>query len=354
MEFNSPCVVLEGTNPYNTMQAVVEDDGRALYLYVVPIKNPNGMLAVWVANRATAPVGPDVKAMQMGNAPMMEAKNCRGGSAPPSIDTKGLSLVWFEEGDGVALYEGSRMLAVVPGWASGDGCPGYSIFAALEAPLAWPLADEALVNLGRRVQKARDYWQRRHEEGSWTGIQQAGLQFLEERLGTHVRYWAADGGNWPPLAVCLFRPSKHPGIAIYASIGMGAQAMPGVEMVTDNPERFRRVELAIATRKEEDWAPLLLRSIMEVPWKNRTWIGDGHTLLYTTGNSDAVLLTGDPPHGPTAPTPDLSGCVDASGEPVTYLWALCISNAERAKAAASGSGKLLKDLARQGRTWVNV
>ena len=90
-----------------------------------------------------------------------------------------MSLVWFEEGDGAALYEDGRMIAVIPGWA-GREFPGYSLYAKGMAPLAWEL-QEALPVLEQRMERSRMYWDIM-ESGYFETMQQEQLAAMEAFL----------------------------------------------------------------------------------------------------------------------------------------------------------------------------
>ncbi len=299
-----------------------------------------------------------------GEPPQMPREYCRHPEGLPPFEPEWLSLVWFEEGDGVALFYRESLLAIMPGWAGMGGFCGYSREAASQHELAWPLGGEALENLARRVDDAKAYWEWREEEGSWPSIRDSRLEFLERRLGPNARYWAVDGGRYPPLAVALFRSPAYPDIAVYATVGMSAQPMPKVEMYHDDPAPFRRIECAIATVSEQDWAPELLSTLAGFPWKNATWIGSGHTLENgppRPGSEPLItlMMSSPPPRQQRSlfsrsrqNAPDLRGLVDRSGDPVAFLWAMTISTHERDLVRERGSEALLDDFRRQGRGWV--
>jgi hypothetical protein len=67
-------------NPYETLAAVVEDDGRTVYLYLYSVQDQERRFQpVWVANRLPAAEKPDQAAMREGIAPLMP----RGDAPPP-------------------------------------------------------------------------------------------------------------------------------------------------------------------------------------------------------------------------------------------------------------------------------
>ena len=112
-------VLLEEWSPVCSIQAVVEDNGQAVYFYlwVNPGSENAEIRNCWICNRVPAMEDMDYEAMKMGIAPRMPRAYVTHDSAGICLDREKLSLVWFEEGDGAALYEDGRMIAVIPGWA---------------------------------------------------------------------------------------------------------------------------------------------------------------------------------------------------------------------------------------------
>ena len=64
-------ILLEETSPLGTIAAVVEDDGRVVYLYLhflnVDEDDPQRIKACWVRNRQPAPRNLDQAAMERGD-----------------------------------------------------------------------------------------------------------------------------------------------------------------------------------------------------------------------------------------------------------------------------------------------
>src|SRR5690606_6987557 len=81
-----------------------------------------------------------------------------------------VEAVWFEEGDGVALFDNEGMLAVLPGWAGPDTLPGYSREAVTQTPSAAPL-HSAIEQFGPRAERARGYWTWRNRPEAWQEFQ---------------------------------------------------------------------------------------------------------------------------------------------------------------------------------------
>jgi hypothetical protein len=281
------------------------------------------------------------------------------------LNPKYLRLVWFEEGDGVALLQREEVLAVLPPWA-GSGCPGYAAAAVGEQQFAWELAP-ALEGLSPRITHGERYRQWRQSPASWPQIRDRLIAHLEARLGPHIRYWAVDGGQYPPRAIAAFTPSSHRGIVVLATIGMSAQSMPQIEMAFEDSSRYRSIELVVATRKEDFGLTDLLAEMMATPWKNLTWLGDGHTYGWRQSNLGAdypgkafCLLLRQPPAtlpergagGETLHVPDLWGHSNAGRDPVNFLWVVPITTLEQERAAKSGSAVVLPQISAPGRGWV--
>src|SRR6478609_9493764 len=114
--------LLSETGPNGNFSAVVEDDGRVVYLSLAnPHEGGFPTRSVWVRNRLAAPAAIDVAGMERGEPPLMPAAACRHPRGAPALDTAGLRLVWLPEGDGVALFDGPTLLAAIPPWSGYKG-----------------------------------------------------------------------------------------------------------------------------------------------------------------------------------------------------------------------------------------
>lgn len=348
--------IIERSNPYGSMMAGVQDDGRVTYLYLVKPGADDATHAVWVANHVEAPEEFDVDGMRSGIAPLMPREGCRHPRGLPGLERKRITLEWFQEGDGVALFYDGHLMAVVPPWAGYKGFPGYSAEAIGQHRLAWELSGASLQTFTERLNADRDYWAWRRDSASWQTIQKAGLSHLSNFLGPCKHYWSADAGGFPPRGVANFTPPDLAGVCIYATVGMSAQPMPQVEMVHQDPGPYRRVELACATTEEQDWAAQLLTTMSNFPWKERTWFGDGQLVSLP---EFPVMILSDPPARitgalftkKTIPAPKLAGLTDRSGERVTYLWVLRINQELWKIGETDGPEKMFAQMT--GRTWVH-
>lgn len=131
-----PQLLLQQTSPYGTRRAsLLRGDGDA-YLYVEDLLNlrPVTTSAVWVSNHMPAPNARDDETPE-GVPPRMGAGGTRHPEGCPPLGDR-LDLVWFEEGDAVALVDGEGVLAAVPGWGGRNEFYGYSLTP--EGVVRWP------------------------------------------------------------------------------------------------------------------------------------------------------------------------------------------------------------------------
>jgi hypothetical protein len=321
--------VFTDTNPYGSRTLVVARDEASSVAYLC---DSQGAVrgAVWLANHGMAPEAVDLNRLNAGLPPVMPRQNTRHPSGRPPIDPAALEVLWFEEGDGVALFEHGRLLAVIPGWADmGRGMPGYALDAIGETPFAWSL-EEAMEGLAPRVAKARSYWEWRRAEGSWASYRQFVMGHLDDRLGAPGRYWEISGDRMPTVGVTERPPAAGRDYGVLSTVGMSCQRMPQVELYIERPDTFARVELAVATRGEARDAARLFLWLAQYPWHSVTWLGHGHTARWyhsqatfpLRGGYNGVLLLADLPH-----LPDLTGFA-FGGDVVKWLWLIPVTDAE--------------------------
>ncbi|MCU1452211.1 MAG: hypothetical protein JWN46_357 [Acidimicrobiales bacterium] len=355
-----PELLLESTSPYRTRHASVLRGGGDVYLFLADLTaGDQGATAtgVWVANEAPAvstfaasnPADP-------GAPPRMTAEGTLHPQGCPPFNGR-LELVWFEEGDGVALLDADGVLAVVPGWAGTRGFSGYARHASAETPLAWPMPDAAREALEAKAAASRGFWEWRLD-GSWDGLRRSGLEHLETRIGPADHIWPIDGGRFPEIIASRHRVSGHQ-ICVTATTGISSQRMAVVEQVFDEPAAASRIELAIARTNADEHGAALLAGLAAIPFGRCTWLGDGHMVGGQPGDYPAfgadkagiLLACAPPPFGDLAPV-DLSGRV-LRHDPISYLWALVVDEAVLDAARQRGTDAALQVLHGQGGSWVH-
>ncbi|GAA3098890.1 suppressor of fused domain protein [Streptosporangium carneum] len=336
-------IVFTDVNPYGSRTLVVERDEASSVAYLC---GPQGTVhgAVWLANHGPAPETIDLGRLDSELPPVAPRANTRHPEGRPPLGD--LRPLWFEEGDGVALYENDELLAVIPGWADmSRGMPGYCLEAVGESPFAWSL-EEALEGLAPRLERARAYWDWRGGDGSWATFQQFVMGHLDRTAGMAGRFWDAGGERLPTVGITERPPEGDREYTILSTVGMSCQPMPTVEQYIERPEAHARVELAVATPGDARDAARLFLWLAQYPWHSVTWLGHGHTAKWYhrpetfplgSAYSGVIMLTGLPG------LPDLSGFV-FGGDAVQWLWLIPVTAEELHLVAESGYRALLPRL----------
>src|SRR5580704_16323223 len=357
-----PVTLLESFSPYGSRKVTVEFDGlvTAAYLY----DDAAAISATWIANHRPAPAAADQARLDAGRAPLMPVARTKHPAGRPPLQAGALEALWFEEGDGVAILENGRPLAVIAGWSATDrGMPGYSSDVIGQTPFGWSL-DDAMEGLAPRLERSRSYWNWRQSGSGWGQFQQALLGHLQPRLGPGGHYWDASAGHQPLTGVTERPPGPHRPYTILSTVGMSCQRMPVIEQVLDEPSGYARIELAIATTLPSAQAARVFLWLATYPWRAVTWFGPGHSVRWydepstfplgngeASGHFGAVLLLDSPGSLAGPEPPDLSGFA-FGGDPVRWLWIVPISERDRQLAKEHGSAALISRLASQQRSWV--
>lgn len=284
-------ILLEEDNPYGNASAFVEDDGRTVYLYRT---SPEGSViapaAVWVRNRIEAPELADDSPSQ-GIAPLMRRANCAHPQGLPSFSSDDMEMVWFPDGSGVSLYAGGELQAVLPPWAGRDAVHGYARDAVGFEAFTVPLPPEGS-GLYERLDENRRFWQLREREGDWAEYRDLLLGWYESVLGPHSQYYAVDT-RMPLLGIAQF---DRAGESAFATVGMGRQPQPGIELHHEDPRSVVRTEIlcrfTARTAEIASQVSLALGRMAAYPWRTGRFFDDGH--VYETADADgpaAFLLT---------------------------------------------------------------
>ncbi len=349
--------LLDSVSPYGSRRVVVEYDGVTTSAY---LHDRSGVIAAtWIANHGPAPETVDVARLRSGVAPEMPAEHTKHPEGRPAPEPNALSAVWLEEGDGVAILENGEPLAVIPGWSDlSKGMPGYSRDIIGQTPFGWSL-DDAMDGLGRRITQSAQFWRWRASAGSWALYQQALLGHLLTRLGPGGAYWDVSGGKTPMVGVSERPAVTRRPFTVLSTVGMSCQRMPVVEQTGDGAVGRARIELALATSMPSAEAARVFLWLGQLPWREVTWLGSGHSIAWyhepstfpLGGGNDAVLLLDDASRLPGPEVPRLDG-FRSSNEPVRWLWLIPINERERRLAMERGSASLVTQLAAQRRSWV--
>lgn len=347
-----PEIILEEVSPHRNLRATLEQDERVAHLYVSAMENEEfeakfPSKSCWVRNLQRAPATLDVAGMREGLPPMMPREHCAHPAGAPALEPGELRLVWFPEGEGVALMDAEGFLAVIPAWSGQGGFYGYARDCRGEGPLAWELEEPS--GMIARIQAAEAFdaaWLA--EPSPWPECQDSFMRLYENALGEHSVYYAIDRNEWPPKALARFDREER---VYLLSLGVSLRPQPQVEMFYEDPADYRGIELAAcldASLGEEAVKDMAnyLGANSDLPWWQFTFLGAGHTigcaeLAYMPGMEafDAFILVENPPDAPDLLVPR------RDGEKVSLLWAIPITAAERAYAKEHRAAALLERFA---------
>jgi len=349
-------VLCSEPSPDGRREALVEDDGRVIYMYLwEPEAEGGDMRSCWVRNRLPAPDELDANVMRDGSPPLLPAANCRHPRGASPLDPHALKIVWLPEGAAAALFEHGELLAILPAWSGANGLLGYARDCVGESRVCREMP-EATSPIIERIHAAALFWERWKRGEVWEPLRDRNVNVIEAGLGcVHTKYYAIDGGNWPTKALLRF---DTPDAFVLVTVGVCLRPQPELGL-PDDPRDHRRIELACAIgRGFGEAAAKTLASYIAaqsaLPWSDDTWLGEGHTIPCdavpvgpSEGHFDAVMLTRSPPGAPSISIPEFDG------DPVNLYWLIPISEAERKLAMDSGSEVLLERLRRDGVTWVH-
>jgi len=353
-------ILLDETSPYRSRRVIVEYDTHTTAAYLL---DPRGQVRVpvWLANHEIAPETSDPSGLYAGRAPLMPAAYTKHPQGRAPLNASRLRVVWFEEGDGVALLDEEGLLAIIPGWAEADrGLPGYSRDAIGRSAYAWAL-DDVAAQLWPRVVHAEAYWSWRAAPGAWRSVQRSVFNHLRT-VGPAGHYWDVSDGHDPLIRVSERPPTPDRPYTVLSTVGMCGQRMPTLDRYMADTSAYARIELALATTAPAHLAARIFRWLGTFPWRAVTWFGPGHSIKWLDngedsplrGNHAAVLLVSDPSvlAGPEwAPPPDLSG-LTFHGDPVNWLWVVPITRPEHLFAKEHDAETLIAKLAAEGRSWI--
>ena len=276
-----PKLLMESRSPVCPLKVIIEECNDSTYMYLLHIISENEppifKSSCWLSNHSHAPKDIDIKAMKEGMPSMLPAEFCKHPHGISKLNPEEIEVVWFEEGDGVAvLYQGD-ILGIIPPWAQ-DTFPVFASGCIKESQLVLPLIKEENA-LYSRILKAKDFWDNFNDE-QWISFKDGCLPILESQFGSHIKYYAIDGGFFPPKALVKFEVKN---VTYLFTVGVSIIPQPMIEMCTDTPEIKRRIEIALAIENEtfnQNAEPILnyISAQTAIPWQNLSWLGHGHTI----------------------------------------------------------------------------
>lgn len=364
---DDPVVLLFQTSPYGTLDAIVQHDNQAVYFYLnQPVatsvtQSPTfGTRACWVRNLDLGPLVVNETQMRQGISPMLPRNLCihrEGQTLPKSED---LRVVWFEEGNGAALIESLPgkdpvILAVIPPWSGLEGFHGYAHECAVESPLCWPMPDNP--KLRQRIENAEQFWLAWKQQSATDlnsknsiGISKTPFaehqpsllenfdrHFFTEPETTRREYFSIGENSFPPCGIVRYSSASE---TIIATVGMSVCPQPAVELFSETPGLYRRIELAIKlTHHQKDHAEprdktiesatQKLSGLANYPWNQFTWLGPGHTCAFSdvVPGCKSALLVHETQYLPNQRNSDNTNIY--RDDPVNILWMVPITESQQ-------------------------
>lgn len=335
---SEPVMLIDQPNNRGTLYAVVEQDDRVAYFYLYPselLTTKYSPRPCWLRNLQPAPGKKDVAAMKEGMAPMLEAAYCNHPEGSEPLEKERLTIVWTEEGDGAAVLYDNEILGVIPGWSlyNDEHAVAYAAdcISAGENDRLMPLGKRGANAMYERVDQAIAFWKDWEEETSqtWGILQDQYLKAYEAEFGPIQQYYAIDGGQWPPMALGKFEKDE---VVYLFTLGVSIRPMPWVELLySDRAPGFRRMELAMAVSKKDftDKEIMAMAGLMsgmaDRPWKQITWLGEGHTVSSEElpAPFESVVVSSALYNGPAIGLPEVYG------DKVNLYWLAPITKLER-------------------------
>ncbi len=293
-----PEIIIESNSPVCDIQAFVEKSDTCYYFYLWGNQSSEQrfLKSCWICNRAKAPKTLDAKTMQKGQAPMMPEEFVAHDLKGMELDADRLEIVWFEEGDAAALLLSGQLICVIPGWADAEKrFFGYSKYAKGMGNYAWELINAEPV-LMKRTKDSKAFWAQFDKE-YWPQVQAAHMTALENFFGKHERYFAIDGGKFPPKALVS---GTRDGVVYGITAGVSMIPMPTAEQYFREEElaRYHKIELGFAAIEQH--RPLCelfystMSSLAAYPWQEITFFAHGHTVPFGAINGFGAILFVNP------------------------------------------------------------
>ncbi|EAQ82489.1 suppressor of fused domain protein [Blastopirellula marina] len=331
-------ILREQPNLFETKVAILEVDGDndSIYLYVFPPQTPREIHALWVANSTNRDAAQVEEQMSAALPPRLPHAQINAAAVITDLEPDNWDVRWSLDQQSVAVWHLDKIVAIMPSWGPGNRFAGFARGCTAETAVAWPLTDE---NMLLTQFAAEDTFLRNWNASSWKSIQQATLHSYTSQHVSEIRYFAADQGKWPPLAITL---SSSAGRSFIATAGMAILPMPGPENASEeSPSRRIELGLLIETTEADQTVCGQLSSWARYPWRYATHFDHGHTISTEVFQQIAPRFT----HMAIAekasflPSIELPQLAD---EQPRFLYLIPITAAEQKMAENRGTTRLLE------------
>jgi len=271
-------ILIEQQNWQGCRTAILEYENNCIYIYSYP-HNDKSLIAksLWVANTkkrifSKSSITADAK---KGLQPYMPKKLCNNAGFIKDYNNKeNWFLQWGLDQNSIAVYFKNKIITILPEWSGLDGFYGYSLGCNETTALAWPLIENnEEINRFLKEKIFLDSW----DDSIWVEYQKTILSTYDLLYQGETKYFAADGGKWPPLGIHY---SKSPNVEFLATVGMSQLPMPLLEMKQESTESLRYIELALLFKHIDNFNPLAkyLSGQATFPWYQGAHLDHGHTI----------------------------------------------------------------------------
>ncbi len=276
-------------------EVAFENDCSYFYLYEMQAEEEKlkTIAACWIKNHVVVEDGYSPKEdMVNGIQPKMATSLCRYPQDLSLFQEDELEIVWGEEGCLAGLYQGDELICVIPYWAEANFA-GYSKYSNNEKMGLYPLPLGDGNAMFLRLENAARFWNQDFSS-VWESYQQEYLDELTQRYGKCVKYYAIDGGEFPPRGLAVFEKGDH---LLAFTIGMGLFTQPAVELFQKDFHLHDHIELAFGWRADLPLEPTQIysqiSSIATIPWAYKTFLDHHHTINLSIADSyqNAVFIS---------------------------------------------------------------
>jgi hypothetical protein len=312
LEQNEPQTLFFERSPRGNCDAIVECDQRTVYFYLFWPGESHGV-PCWLANLLPPPLTFDRRELEANLPPLLPKPFIRKhepemSQAMAQSTEDDWRVLWDPAGQGALLYFRDLLVAIAPPWSGQDSC-GMSLHCALDSMVCRPFPSEQTVQTWQTT--ASEYWDLWRNESHFSDYQQRCLAQWQTLSPAAFRYYAIDGGKFPPRAVANYRlnssaaepsPSTTSESAaemtpewkllaarwhqqsgeLFTTVGLGLNPQPTGDWTKAMPDQQFRIELSLFlppldSEEERQEVVKQLGGLAEIPWKRNTCFRPGDT-----------------------------------------------------------------------------
>lgn len=288
MVYSTPVPICAEESLAGNTSAVVTQDDRVAYLHLVFNSGVMETRSCWLRNLIPGPHGIGAKDISEGLAPLMPKALCAHPQGESPLVADDLEFVWFEEGNGVALFEKGELLALIPPSLNSNDTTCFARDCRQPNTLCLPLPEDP--GIKPMFRELREYWASWEVPENHPKHNELVLQAYRDNWGTEIQLYAVASENWPPRYVAHFQSD---GRDILATVGMSLRPQPNLELDEEGHFAPRRIELAFVNLSGT-WSESVEQTAMELtglagfPWTEFAPFTTG-SLLHSESNETSLL-----------------------------------------------------------------